>query len=168
MDPENAKKLRIGVSDALRIARPPPSNLDKEMRKALKDLRNDEDIVILGADKGNATVVLDRSDYVMKMNQMLEDDTYRVLKKDPTAKVEARVTRALKELERKGCISEKERKHLSLQCSTPPQIYGLPKIHKDGIPLRPIVSAIGSPTYQLAKTLARILTPLAGKTSSYI
>jgi len=30
------------------------------------------------------------------------------------------------------------------------------------------VSAIGSPTYRLAKKLAQILSPLAGKTSSFI
>ena len=40
-------------------------------------------------------------------------------------------------------------------------MYGLPKIHKDGIPLRPIVLAI-------AKKLARILSPLAGRTESYL
>ena len=32
------------------------------MRKALKDLRNDEDIVLLPVNKGNATVMLERSD----------------------------------------------------------------------------------------------------------
>lgn len=37
-----------------------------------------------------------------------------------------------------------------------------------GIPLRPIVSAIGSPTNRLAKKLAKILSPLAGKTSSFV
>ena len=31
-------------------------------------------------------------------------------------------------------------------------------------PMRPIVSAIGSPSYKLAKELARILTPLTGNT----
>ena len=63
---------------------------------------------------------------------------------------------------------DKERKYLSPQCSTPPQMYGLPKIHKDGIPLRPTVSAIGSPTYRLAKKLAGILSPLAGRTDTYM
>lgn len=36
------------------------------------------------------------------------------------------------------------------------------------MPLRPIVRAIGSPCYRLAKMLARILSPLAGKTTSHI
>ena len=47
-------------------------------------------------------------------------------------------------------------------------MYGLPKIHKEGYPLRPIVSAIGSPTYLLAKELAQILSPLAGRTGTHV
>ncbi|KAJ8025720.1 hypothetical protein HOLleu_33353 [Holothuria leucospilota] len=48
------------------------------------------------------------------------------------------------------------------------QIYGLPKVHKEGIPLRPIVSSINSPSYNLARHLANIMTPLSGKGMSYI
>ena len=47
-------------------------------------------------------------------------------------------------------------------------MYGLPKIHKPNIPLRPIVSSIGSATYHLAKELSRIVSPLLGKTNSYV
>ena len=43
-----------------------------------------------------------------------------------------------------------------------PKFYGLPKIHKPGIPLRPIVSSIGTVTYNTAKELAKILKPLVG------
>ena len=52
--------------------------------------------------------------------------------------------------------------------SQPPMIYGLPKIHKESIPLRPIVSCIGSPTYKLAKHIVSIITPLVGQTSSFV
>ena len=38
-----------------------------------------------------------------------------------------------------------------------PFLYGLPKIHKPCIPLRPIVSFLSSPTYALSKHLARAL-----------
>ena len=41
-------------------------------------------------------------------------------------------------------------------------MYGHPKVHKEGTPMRPIVSCIGSPSYNLAKELSCILTPLAG------
>ena len=39
-------------------------------------------------------------------------------------------------------------------------MYGLPKIHKDNVPIRPIISAIGTYNYRLAKYLTEILTPL--------
>ena len=42
----------------------------------------------------------------------------------------------------------------------PPKLYGLPKIHKPGTPLKPIVSNCGSSTYGEAKELAKILKPL--------
>ena len=40
------------------------------------------------------------------------------------------------------------------------KFYGLRKIHKENIPLRPIVSLPGSPTYELSKHLAVILHQL--------
>ena len=43
-----------------------------------------------------------------------------------------------------------------------PRFYGLPKIYKPGIPLRPIVSFVNSPTYAISGYLARILSPVAG------
>ena len=49
-----------------------------------------------------------------------------------------------------------------------PFIYGLPKIHKPDVPLRPIVSFYTSPSYQLSKYLTRLLSPLVGNTSSNV
>ncbi|CAN7978451.1 unnamed protein product, partial [Ixodes persulcatus] len=43
-----------------------------------------------------------------------------------------------------------------------PKLYGLTKVHKPECPLRPIVSFIGSPTYDLSKYLVELLTPLTG------
>ncbi len=39
-------------------------------------------------------------------------------------------------------------------------MYGLPKIHKKNVPIRPIISSIGTYNYKLAKFLVEILTPL--------
>ena len=46
---------------------------------------------------------------------------------------------------------------------TVPRFYGSPKVHKPACPLRPIVSSIGSVTYQVAKFVADIISPLAGQ-----
>ena len=53
-------------------------------------------------------------------------------------------------------------------CCTPPKFYGLPKIHKADITLRPIVLSRGSLTYGVAKVLAKILRPLVGKSPHHI
>ena len=49
-----------------------------------------------------------------------------------------------------------------------PHIYDLPKIHKDGIPLRSIVSNRGSECYPLSRFLMDIISPLTGKSSLYV
>ena len=46
--------------------------------------------------------------------------------------------------------------------------YGLPKIHKDPVALRPIVSQINSPTNTLAKYLAKLLFPHSINRESYV
>ena len=48
------------------------------------------------------------------------------------------------------------------------KFYGLPKIHKPGIPLRSIVSSTGTATYNTAKELARILKPLVGSSIHHV
>ena len=52
---------------------------------------------------------------------------------------------------------------LSPNGSNPARLYGLPKIHKppvDGLPkYRPIISQIGSPTYEIAKFLLDFVKP---------
>ena len=50
---------------------------------------------------------------------------------------------------------------------SPPKFYGLPKIHKN-IPLRPIVSSIGSVAYGVAKVLAEIIKPLMGCSQHHV
>ena len=168
LEDEDAAKLRSAVQSCLNNPKLPKSNLTKCQMLALQQLEKDKNIVILPADKGNATVVLNKDDYNQKMNDLLKDASYKRLRNNPTTKVEKKVADALKEVENKGGLSTSQRKSLTNKYSTPPQLYGLPKIHKKDTPLRPIVSSIDSPTYKLAKHLANILQPLVGTTSSYV
>ena len=43
--------------------------------------------------------------------------------------------------------------------STPGILYGLPKVHKDNIPMRPILSAIKTHTYTMSKFLIPLISP---------
>ena len=52
--------------------------------------------------------------------------------------------------------------------ASPPKFYWLLKIHKKYIPLRPIVSSIGSDSYGVAKILARIIKPLVSSSQHHV
>ena len=116
-------------------------------------------------------IILNRSDYISNLNKILEDTSKfkRVNVEEGKAfsyliHTEERIIRLLKSLEDQGEISEKERKDLSPSGSKPGVLYELAKIHKtleDGIPsFGAILSAIGTPTYNLAKFCDQLLKPL--------
>jgi CO dehydrogenase/acetyl-CoA synthase beta subunit len=58
---------------------------------ALKSLKNNKEIRILQADKGNCTVVLNESAYKEKISNLLEPEVYDALSKEPTAQIERKV-----------------------------------------------------------------------------
>ena len=97
--------------------------------------------------------ILNTSDYRQKISSLLQDPAYRKLTKDPTDSIERKTTALLK----KSSIPEERRRQMCPAGSRPPRLYGLPKIHKEEVPLRPIVSNICAPTYQLAKHLSELL-----------
>ena len=129
----------------------PNSNLTADEQKALKRLKTDEDIVKLPLDE-SATVLIDKTDYNDKMDALVNDkQTYEVLKRDPTP--------AYTEEIRQDGLSTLKRNRLSCSDPQPPKLYGLPKLHKPNIPMRPIVSLCGSRhtncqnTYKVVKPL---------------
>ena len=46
-------------------------------------------------------------------------------------------------------------------------MYGLPKVHKKDVPLRPILSMVGSVQHKLAKWLAELLQPVLNSFSKF-
>ena len=152
-----ADTLRTEMAEVLRKAKPPKPNMSFKQRSAVRALRNDSNIVIVPADKSKATVVMDRIDYDTKLRSILQDDQYRPLPRDPTVKVENKIADTFKRLRSQGHLDNKLCNFLTPRYSTPPQMYGLPKIHKEDTPMRPIVSTINSPSYKLPKELSASL-----------
>lgn len=84
----------------------PPPNLQPSSCNALYSLKKRDDILILPADKGRATVVLEKVGYDAKMLEMLSGDkTYKKLDHDPTPAIERRLNFMLLHLKDKGSIS---------------------------------------------------------------
>ena len=78
---ESADQARQDCALILRHAKPTKPNLSKEERTTLFELRKNQQIKIVKADKGNATVVLDTIDYNRKMLEHLSCWSYRQLSK---------------------------------------------------------------------------------------
>ena len=64
------------------------SNLRKKHWNAIKALRNDSSIIIISADKGNKTIVLNRSDYVTKLDERIQAGSNKPIKRNPIASKE--------------------------------------------------------------------------------
>lgn len=83
--------------------------------------------------------------------------TYQRLKRDPTSTLQRKNNDLVEELFKNLVISSTEKNRLKTDAATSPRIYGLPKIHKEGYPLRPICSSVNAPSSQLCKYITNIL-----------
>jgi len=100
---------------------------------------------------------------------MLADErTYEKLPSDPTPKYKRKLISILKGLKAKNKIEEDQYKHLYPTAENVPRMYCIPKIHKPGTPLRPIVDYTGSIGYNVSRALADVLAPLVGNSVHHI
>ena len=144
------------------------TNISKEEFKALRELKKDNNRLILTADKGVALVVINKADYIKKAEDLLKEDTYKRIPEDPTVKQKNKLINILKNIKTEGGLNEESYRRLYPTGAGSPKFYGLPKIHKPGIPLRPIISSIGTVTYNTAKELVKILKPLVGLSKHHV
>ena len=165
----DAAQLRAELVGVLKTSKSPKSNITKEERRAVKQLQKEKTIMILPADKGRATVILDKKEYESKLTNMLNDtNTYTKLKKDPTPVYKRKLVAIITRLEKEEKITHDDKKYLYPTAENVPRIYGSPKIHKTDNPLRPIVDYIGSIAYNVSRSLADILGPLVGTTEHHV
>ena len=98
------------------------------------------------------TVLNDES----KFKKIENEDIYKV-----NINMEDKINHQLRKLKKDNTISEGEYNNLFVSGSSPSIMYGQPKVHKRGIPLRPILAAFKASSYRLAKYLIRFMQPLA-------
>ena len=139
----------------------------KSSIEVLKNLAKDGSIVITKPDKGRGVVILNRTEYIEKMETILNDPlAFKTIDYDPTIENENHLTRLLLELKKEQFITEKEYYLAKPTGSRPARIYGLPKLHKPNHPLRPVMSATKTVAYGLGKVLINRLSHL--RNSPYV
>ena len=101
---------------------------------------------------------MNKTDYEQKVLSMLTDiNTYTEISQDDSLSVKLQSNRLLYSLKRQKYIDKRQYNHLTNYQVTCPIFYGIPKLHKSDIPLRPIVSQINSATYMINKYLHELL-----------
>ena len=129
----------------------------------MEELKKDKNRRILTADKGVSTVVIDKKEYIRKAEELLRQPTYKPIPTDPTNRYKNMLIILLKKIKTEGGIDEVTYRRIYPKGARPPKFYGLPNVHKTGMPLRLIVTSIGTVTYETSKELSRIMKPLVGR-----
>lgn len=134
-----------------------------------KFIRGNDNLIITRADKGQVTVVLNKSEYISAAEEMLTDDnTYTKTNKNHTDRIQKINNKILKDWYDKKYITDTLKQQLAVHNSTSPRLYILPKIHKATLSYRPIVSSIGGPLHNLGRFVHDMLSNLTSKHSSHV
>ena len=151
-----------------------PQHLSDSEFQALKNLSClKKEVIIQKSGKGNSVVLVNKSDYIRYTEDILKDVSKfeKVsLKKGIltfTVNQEEHINKQLRSISKNGSLTEQQYKKIKAVGSNPGILYGLCKVHKTVIdvcpPFRLILSAIGTPTYKLAKYLVPKLASITAK-----
>ena len=100
---------------------------------------------------------MDTADYDNKIFSLLKDtSTYKPITHDPTDQFTNNIINELKQLKQNGKITPQLYNKFYPRGSFCPKFYGLPKLHKQGIPLRPIVACTKTPLPILENGFAQL------------
>ena len=150
-------------------------NLPEDECETFLNLKNNKNIIIQKADKGNSEVAIDRLKYVRKMEELLSDLS-KFVKIEFNSKhtvnqdgrhlldIELEIKSYLDDLLNKNYLSKDDYKYLKPCSSKPGIMYGFCKIHKGTTvnnpvpPFPPILSAFGTclNSLLLMNTLSKI------------
>ena len=139
--------------------------LTKEQQKAIRDFTNNKDVIVRKADKSNVFVVMNTQMYQQKIDKILSDSTkFMKIDKDPTDDLKKQINQLIAQI-------KQDNKEYPLQKLIghfePGYIYANPKIHKQlqDPPFRPIISQVGTVTYELSKHINEIIVSTSPKST---
>ena len=146
----------------------PRSNISREERRAIIELKKDDSRLILATDKGIAIGVMNKERYIMQAENVLNQPTYKILSVDSTNRQKNKLINLLISIKAEDGISEETYRRLYSTGAGSPKFYGLPKNPQVRDPLRPIVSSRDTVSYATAKECVRILKPLVGRSIHHV
>ena len=163
-------------------------NLTRAQWNGIKELRNNQNLVIKKGDKGGACVVMDSEFYHRKMFELVNNkNTYQELNGNIDKKINKKITNLTEKYHEQ--LAQKETDYLTKFKYKTSQLYGLPKVHKSNIikreiennpseyieahqpgdlKMRPIVAGPSCVTSRLSDFLDILLKPYLKHVKSYV
>lgn len=149
-------------------------NMTKDERQALRNLKNMENIIIVPADKGGKIVIMNRNEYINKIEEKLNDSKTYEKVQDPTNKAKKKIAKLADKLFQAKRINQATKFELT-SIDDLPTIRGQPKIHKQNNPMRIITCArntmtapISRFTFSFVKQLRETITNTVSNTSKFL
>jgi hypothetical protein len=153
-DPINKAYLSLKLKKLIATSIP-HTNHEEHTIKSIKNKIAKENLVLTKADKGNSLAILEKTEYIKKVSQFIDNCGSNILKFDPTIKYQKTLNTLLQNCPITIPPNSKFR-FLNMNPSAP-ILYGLLKLHKPDIPIRPVASFVQAPTYKLCKLLNSLL-----------
>ena len=133
------------------------SILTPSLKEGAHSLKSNNNIVIRKADKSSIYVIINKEEYISKLETILSDcSKFKRINRNPIDNLKQKANKLIEALNAaQGDIKLSK----IIGDFQPGYIYGNVKTHKPNNPLRPIISQIPTPTYNLAKSLNKIISP---------
>ena len=110
------------------------SNLSAEEKEILRELKNDESIIICSADKGKAVVVEDTETYMSKVQQQINEGDYELAKGNEKTLLRRIHIKLVAQLKSMGLTEFKDRRPFLVTAPVMANMYILIKVHKKELP----------------------------------
>ena len=147
-DDDTIKYIAANTIRKFQSSQPKFRNHETATLKRIHKKQKSDNLIFVKADKGNTLVIMNKPDYVNKVESFLKHKDFIPLNKDPTLSFNKTVKNFIKDSQLTTSVSEL--KSLTNMNPQTPKLYGLPKLHKHDIPIRPVVSYTSAPSYKLA------------------
>ena len=125
------------------------------------DLAENHQIIIKEADKGSGMVIMDRERYLKEgLRQLSDRSTYHTLDHDPSPDLEKELVVLVNKVAQHSTLTPSMVDYAIPSSHKLARFYLLPKVHKVGVPGRPVVSCCGALTERLSEIVDFLVKPL--------
>ena len=151
-----AQTLRKYVLRVLKMKKPARDNLTTDQRRAISEIKRNDEISIYPFDKGTGLVRISTEEAKRKIQEQLGETT--IVDTDSTSGFVTKIQQKLSSLRKRNRFTDKEYEKIYPSDAIPPRMYGMIKAHKPekNYPMRLVVSTIGTANYGLSEYLVKI------------